>query len=362
MINFDELFVYKEPPLQLTLDKTLIKSNLYTYIKKYKYLENFLKIHRRKNKAKAHQMKTSIVLQDKFLKIMPTDADLLKLKQDLKKIKDLNLENYIIQYWHQGNTQNKALQAEKPWKIYHQISLTTVEKYYKGKHVVLDWDSLLDLINFPIDIKEKLENFRRIAMLSDLVRTALLFCYGGTWLDFTMLLLDKIPQPYLDKDLAFFYRHGALDLDFLSIKNPKRSFIAYSPYYFSWDSSFEVNMLSSFIHAKEGHRFLGILLKVMFDFVRQENPRAHEYLSYQILVDLLMRREEFKYLRYDLTKSLPSDACAHLMQVFDYRKFDNHVYQEICARFPLQKLNWKCDLIKGSLFYESLLKQGLFSE
>lgn len=361
MINLEKSFIYNEEPMSLSLDSKLLKPSSYYYIEKYKTIEHLLKIPKRKKKAFDHQTKTSQVFKLKYLQTLPTKDDLHTLKAELKKIDDLNLESYMIQYWHQGNTYDKSLKVGKPWNIYHQISVSSVERYYKGQHIILDWDTLLDLVNFPVDIKEKLESKRRLAMLSDLVRTAILFCYGGTWLDFTMLLLDKIPQVYLDKDLAFFYRHGVLDLDFLGLKDPRKAFIAHSPYYFSWEPSFEVNMLSSFIHAKEGHEFLGTLLKIMFDFVRQEDPRAHEYLSYQILVDLLMRRPEFATLTQDLTNSLPSDACAHLMQVFDYKKFEDRIYEEICERYPLQKLNAGCAFIKGSLFYESLKKQGLLS-
>ena len=350
--------IYKENDLQTPYKVENVKTKTHYYLEKYRTLEKLCKIPKRKYKAKLHQTKTSRVFREKYLQELPTDEELLLLKQKLKRVTDLNLENYIIQYWHQGNTLDKANASGKPWGIYHKISVDSVERYYSGKHIIFDWDNLLQIVNFPIEIKEKLENKRRIAMLSDIVRTAILFCYGGTWLDFTMLLLDKIPQSYLERDLTFYYRHGFLHLDFLQLKNVQRLFVAHSPYYFSWDPSFEVNMLSSFIHAKEGQRYLGLLLKIMLDFVKNEVPRAHEYLSYQILADLLIRQPEFSDFRMNLSTKLPSDACAHLMQVFDYMKFDEKVYTEICNRYPLQKLNGGCDLIKGSLFYESLKKQG----
>ena len=70
---------------------------------------------------------------------------------------------------------------------------------------------------------------------------------------------------------------------------------------------------------------------------------------------------EFSDLRMMLSTKLPSDACAHLMQVFDYMKFDEKIYTEICNKYPLQKLNGGCELIKGSLFYESLKNKNMLN-
>lgn len=49
-----------------------------------------------------------------------------------------------------------------------------------------------------------------------------------------------------------------------------------------------------------------------------------------------------------------SDACCHILQAFDYIKYDNSIYKELKDKFPIQKLNAGCRFIKGSLLFETV--------
>ena len=84
MIELDSL-IYKGGDSSAPYTVENVKSSVYYYIKKYKYLENVFKIPKRINKAKKHQEKTSQVFREKYLKEIPSDEELLILKNKLKK-------------------------------------------------------------------------------------------------------------------------------------------------------------------------------------------------------------------------------------------------------------------------------------
>ena len=162
--------------------------------------------------------------------------------------------------------------------------------------VILDKDTLYNYIDFPHDIMDTLVSMRKYALLLDLIRTALLFAHGGTWMDFTLYLLNKIPDKYKNTDLCFFFflREGEFNICSIHHKDLKHDFLAHSPYYFGWHKDTKVNMLSSYMHATKGNQFLGTLLYIMFDLVRAENIKSFEYLIYQIASNYLLHRDEFK--------------------------------------------------------------------
>ena len=336
-----------------------IKPAHYRLLAYYKHFEKILKSKRRHANALRKQQKTYDILKNKYLNNIPADTDLSSLKNELKVMPGINLENNIIQYWHQGCTPEKAKLNHGEWKAIHHISNASVDKYYHSQRIILDAETLQDYINFPSDIKEKLLKLNKMPMLSDLIRTALLFCYGGTWLDFTILLLNKIPDYCQDKELFFFLRQGDLNIESIKSSDIKKQFSIHDPYYFGFDDSFKVNQLNSFIHAKEGNVILGVMLKVLFLFIRENDPRDYEYFIYMILFELLIEREEFKYIKSLLTSNIPSDVCCHILQVFDYIKFDDSIYMELISKYPIQKLNAGCRLIKGSLLLEVLKRQNL---
>ncbi len=343
------------------LCSTKIKPACWRIIESYRYAESLCKIKRRTSKALRKQAKTVHLLQDKFLNNLPDKAQLQALRAELMVQSDLNLEDKIIQYWHQGATFQKAKSNNAPWGLMQTVSQLSIQHQYPDTAVrlLLDQDSIQAYLHFPKDIAFKLEAMHRFPLLCDLVRTALLFCYGGTWLDFTILLLNKLPSYCFEKELFFFLRHGKLAFKHWDSAALEQRFIAHSPYYFSWDDNFRVNQFNSVIHAKAGDPLLGTMLMILFAFHRQYDAREYEYFIYMILFDLLLDTPQFSYLKTELTQDIPSDACCHLLQVFDYIKFSDDIYTEICSKYPVQKLNGGCRLIKGSLLYETLRRQRL---
>ncbi len=347
--------------LQAIVAKAKIYPSYERFIEAYRYVESLCKIKRRYRKALRKQGKTAQLLQEKFLNNLPNNEQLESLRAELTVQPGLNLEDKIIQYWHQGNTFQKAKSNGAPWGAVQCVSQLSIQRYYPEKYsrLLLDKDSLSSYLNFPADIILKIESIHLLPLLCDLVRTALLFCYGGTWLDFTILLLNKLPGYCLEGNPFFFLRHGELSLGGWQRAVWERHFIAHCPYYFSWDAKFKVNQFNSVIHAKAGDPLLGTILYILLSFHRQYNAREYEYFIYMILFDLLLDTPQFSYLKTKFKQDVPSDACCHLLQVFDYKKFNENLYHEMCTKYPVQKLNRGCRLIKGSLLYETLRRQQL---
>ena len=113
----------------------------------------------------------------------PIDDIISKKKIDNQKI--------IWQYWGTG-WENKEL----PDIV--KLCMKSVEKY-KGDYTIirLDDNNLKKYIDLPQFILEKKKNGKiPFAFFSDLLRLSLLKCYGGVWLDATILLTDFLPKKY----------------------------------------------------------------------------------------------------------------------------------------------------------------------
>ena len=81
--------------------------------------------------------------------------------------------------------------------------IESVRYFHSDKQViVLDFESLKNYIEIPNYIQEKYEKgIIPHANFSDYVRLCLLAKYGGTWIDSTLLLTDKLPDYMLNSEL-----------------------------------------------------------------------------------------------------------------------------------------------------------------
>ena len=231
------------------------------------------------------------------------------------------------------------------------MSYLSVDRYYKDNHIVLDFDTVHDYINFGPKLQNIVEKFiqnKRIAGLSDLFRTLLLFLYGGIWCDFTIFLFNKIPQEILDEDV-FFYVRGKKPADY-------KEFEIYDPAYFCWDNDYKVRVLSSFISAKKDNYFLGVFAYKLFEILEKENLSELDYFMYQIVFDFLVRTAEFSPI-YNKMALFPSDAKCHILHRYAANKFSENLYKEIKDKFPIQKLNAGLPFIKDCLLYESIVRE-----
>ena len=97
------------------------------------------------------------------------------------------LENKIWMLW---------LQGEENAPNIVKASINSVRKHANGREViVLNKDTVKKYTKLPDYVWKKFEEGKMTAaFLSDMIRLDLLYRYGGTWIDATVLLEDKIPH------------------------------------------------------------------------------------------------------------------------------------------------------------------------
>ncbi|WP_277296235.1 capsular polysaccharide synthesis protein [Succinatimonas hippei] len=328
-----------------------LKPFWFRYKREAKLLDKRLRCSMRLARAKKSQNITYDIICKKYSTI-PSYAEVMQLKNELlPKQERILLSLPVFQYWHQGSSLEKAVKNGSNWSPVHKMSFLSVDRYYKENHIVLDFDTIHDYINFCPKLRCIVEKFiqnKRIAGLSDLFRTILLFLYGGIWCDFTIFLLNKIPQDILKEDV-FFYVRGKKPADY-------KEFEIYDPAYFCWDDDYKVRVLSSFIFAKKENYFLGALTYKLFEILEKENLSELDYFMYQIVFDYLVRTTEF-FPIYNKMASFPSDAKCHILHRNAANKFSENIYKEIKYKYPIQKLNANLPFIKNCLLYETILRE-----
>lgn len=225
----------------------------------------------------------------------------------------------IWQYWGQGFDQ-------LPEVVEHSVA--SVDRYAGDFRVIrLDDSSIADYLDLPSFVIEKQREgvFNR-TFFSDLLRLALLSCYGGVWLDATVLLTGEIPERYTDMDYFVFQRDPAAEW---------QSFWRESyAYYWSWHPDFKVNMLSSFFVAKAQSSVVQSLLDLLLYYWETEE-RLHDYFTFQILYNQLLDGP-----MQDRRCLLEDDTVAHLLQTRLNGGLTALSYGDIVDRTSIHKLSY----------------------
>ena len=163
---------------EIKLDNLFVKYN-----QKYRQIERKFKKNKRLIRAKKAQNITynNILLN---YHAIPTNEEIAQLRMELlPKSNTFNsnrnlYDNKIFQYWHQGDSLFKAEKCGGSWKTVHKLSYLSIERYYQDKHILIDYDSIYDYINFTPELNKTINNLlknNRLASISDLFRTILLF-------------------------------------------------------------------------------------------------------------------------------------------------------------------------------------------
>ena len=102
--------------------------------------------------------------------------------EQIKPKKTFNNEKIIWQFWGQGWDFEKLPDVVK-------ISYKSVEKYKKDYEIIhLDMNNINDYLEIPAYILKKVEDKKMgFAHFTDIIRLALLYNYGGVWIDATIL-------------------------------------------------------------------------------------------------------------------------------------------------------------------------------
>lgn len=234
---------------------------------------------------------------------------------ELAPKKRFDSDRIIWQYWAQGYDDVPAVVRE---------CLNSVERFATGFTLVrLTDENLSDYLDLPEFVQAKRSTYSR-AHFADLLRLMLLKAYGGIWMDATILLSGPIPEDYAGCDF-FVFRRNPAEPNYRYWRN------TYA-YYYGWAKGFRVNMLNSFIVAKQGNQTISDLCDLML-FWWQGHDNLPDYFFFQILFDVYGCREDFP---------LVSDTIPHyLQQSINDPTFKLISRNDILKSFPIHKLTYK---------------------
>ena len=230
------------------------------------------------------------------------------------------LENPIWIYWNKGIEQAPEIVQ----KCYESVC-----QYSNRNIILLNDQNLADYIQLP-DYIEKKKNDGKIPMAgyADLMRFALLEHYGGTWIDSTVYLTEKIPDVILNSE--FFALRNSL----LLINNPVL--------YPAW-----------FLHAKKGNKLIREIRNVAFAYWTK-NEHVIEYLLPNLIITQVIKSKP------ELEAIIPymnSDYSEYLVKVLG-DEFDADKWQWIKGLTGIHKLTYKLEeeIDREGNFYRYILE------
>jgi len=244
--------------------------------------------------------------------------------EQIKPKKTFNNEKIIWQFWGQGWDFEKLPDVVK-------ISYKSVEKYKKDYEIIhLDMNNINDYLEIPAYILKKVEDKKMgFAHFTDIIRLALLYNYGGVWIDATILLTDYLPQEYFEMDYFMFQRDNNLE--------NKKDWEDYDDFYFSWNNEMKVRVLNSIIFAKKNNEIIKTLLDMLLIFW-EHNDLVPNYFFFQVLYTELIEN----YYKKKQCK-IVSDTLTHELIRVWFDKFSQEKLDEITKRNNVHKLTYKID-------------------
>lgn len=256
-------------------------------------------------------------------------------KQHLQKYIDIALnknlelpsatekEHIFWQYWHQGK-ENAPLLMQKCFE--------SVEKYHpEQKRIVLSYKDIADYVEIPSKYYDLVNSGKMsVTFFSDVLRTYLLTQYqGGTWIDSTIYLTDRIPDSILNSKFFVFQKNPQID----------------------W---LENKMSSFFIHT-QGVSQIITLMKEVFSEYWDENDFLINYFLIEHLVTMLSditpkTKEEWAQMPYF------SASDTGILQKKLYEDFDADEFEKIKQTTSIHKLSYKVlkQQSSGNSYYDIL--------
>lgn len=262
---------------------------------------------------------------------------LSKYKYVIKKCKNTETsslyKNTIWQMWLQGNNESTTPQIVKK-------CMESVKYFCKDRNIViLDYENLHKYVEIPEFILEKhKKGIISCAHLSDYVRCCLLSKYGGTWIDATVLLTDKLPDIITSQDLFFFKNLG-----WYKNKYKREIFKIYTTGLTKCVENFLYDELPSisnwFIHSSPNNRIINYIKKFLYEYWKSENILKnyfmfHIFTRYCILND--KKSNEIWGKMYTITNDIP-----HYLQFSFEDEYNEEQFNNIIKISPIHKLTYK---------------------
>ncbi len=267
-----------------------------------------------------------------------------RFKYNVQKRTPENVVNFLKRYKYCADniTPTKGEHTDYVWTLWLQdevpeicqMCIQSIKNFYPNL-IVLNEKTLDDYIEIPSYIKEKFENKKMLpAHYSDVIRMILLEKYGGTWIDSTCYLTQKIPKHITDSD--FFILKGLG----------------------------EYGLSNYFIHSNKGHYISKVIKNFLFEFWKNEDTVPNYIFFHWYIMMLLKENPVFKE---EWNKILPGNISENtkvLIKLCD-KKYNDDIFKYLVKSSYMHKLTYKRHQIYSLLpesFYMKLLndyKKGI---
>lgn len=274
---------------------------------------------------------------------------------DLPYRRQKGFYDYIVKYCDhtvQTNNESTHIPAEHLpiWQIWFQgitnapnivkLCFESVEKYADNRKIIrLTEKNFSDYIELPDYIIEKYKKGTISSVhLSDIIRVCLLSKYGGTWIDATVLLTQKISPKILQSN-------------FFAFRITKES---------SWfDCHSYLTFASWFMHSQPNNNLMCSVRNALFEYWKNEDEIIDYFLIYFIFSYFI---NEYKYLADEWNTSINLiEEPTHQMQLCFNEEFCIEKLNEIKNKSSIHKLTYRYeDKLTGSFLDCFFKEKNLF--
>ena len=248
------------------------------------------------NKKILYYSKVEKKLKKRYLKAALIDPDGLSFGK-------VKVDNPIWVYWKQGLDQAPEIVKS---------CINSIKQNADTKVIIITDDNVEQYVKFPSYIIKKLEKgTMSTAAFSDLLRFSLLEHYGGTWIDSTVYLTDKLPE-YVTKSDLFAYQDS-----FGLIRNPALMSV--------W-----------LLHSTPNNEVIRETRNIAFEYWKNQNYVVEYLLPYIILTMVLKEHSEyFSKMPY------ANSDYKHLMLEHINEEYDEKLTNHILSLSSVHKLSYK---------------------
>ena len=187
--------------------------------------------------------------------------------------------------------------------------------------IALTDKNVADYIKMPAFVEDLIRGGQMYrANYSDILRTALLYFYGGIWIDSTCLMTRDFPTEILNDELFMFSTQNSILPCFPDV-------------FENW-----------FIRSDKANYVLGRMLEnVLFYFKHASKPKSIYFVYFYILAALYRNDSKARDLMNDIMYWCNKDALLMLVTYGLNAKYNSRLWHQLTSKCFVQKLTYKYD-------------------
>lgn len=272
------------------------------------------------------------------------------IKEDFNVLKNQYVYDYLKKYSYILNSKSEdglidSKSEFRIWQMWWQGEenapeivkkcLESVEKYYPNNRVVITSKNLSEYLEIPPIILEKFEKgLIEYAHFSDFIRTALIYKYGGVWIDSTCFLTEPIPNEILEQEVFYFKKPAWEEIKVAPDNYLLKQIIAKYP------NDYPIHSGSNwFLVGKQNNVVFEKMYKILLEYWNNENF-AIDYFFYHTLLSIIVIHDKYCNNLYNKMLNY-SNNPPHLLQKSLDNDFDEEIFNSFKNGSFVHKLRFK---------------------